>query len=181
ALGPSDGAIIHCGTGSFFGFQRARTMRFAGGWGSIIGDEASAKWLGWSALNRALRTVDGTLPSSTFAQSLVDDLGGIDPVLQFAASATPEEFGALAPRVTEAASAGSSFAQAILRDGAHHVASAVTALGWQETMPLCLTGGVAIHYRDYLPASVARALRDPLGEPINGALSLAKEVANGSL
>ena len=50
ALGRGDGLIAHCGTGSFFGAQINGQARFAGGWGSILGDEASAHWVGRLAL-----------------------------------------------------------------------------------------------------------------------------------
>ncbi|MBD0865903.1 MAG: ATPase [Rhodobacteraceae bacterium] len=178
ALGPRDGAIIHCGTGSFFALQRARQVKLAGGWGPTLGDEASARWIGWAALNAALRVEDGTLPNSALARDLLHDIGGIDPVLQFAAEASPAEFGALAPRITEAAARGDPFAITIMRQGAAHVADAVRALGWTEGMELSLTGGVGPFYKPYLPRAFARAVRDPMGEPLDGALSLAKELVH---
>ena len=178
AVGANDGAIFHSGTGSFLALQRAGQIRLAGGWGSILGDEASAKWIGWSALNAALRVADGTLPENALANALIDDMGGAEAVVQFAVNATPADFGAIAPRITEAAAEGNPFAQAILHQGAQHITEAIRALGWSEGMDLCLTGSVAPFYKDYLPDSVAQALRAPIGEPLDGALSLAREVAH---
>ena len=50
ALGSRDGAIAHCGTGSFLGASTNGKMRFAGGWGPVLGDEASAQWVGRKSL-----------------------------------------------------------------------------------------------------------------------------------
>ncbi|MEM9247606.1 MAG: BadF/BadG/BcrA/BcrD ATPase family protein [Pseudomonadota bacterium] len=178
ALGHADGAVIHCGTGSFLAFQKDGETRLAGGWGAVLGDEASARWIGWMALNHALRVTDGTLPANVWARALVDDMGGVDAVLQFASSATPADFGTIAPRVTEAATEGDPLALSILERGADHVARAVQALGWSEGMALCLTGGVAPFYRDHLPQALADALQEPEGAPLDGALSLAREMVH---
>lgn len=176
ALGHGDGAIIHCGTGTFFAFQHAGRMRLAGGWGAILGDKASAKWIGWSALSAALRVEDGTLPPSALATSLILEMGGVENLLTFASTARPAEFGAVAPRVTLAATQGDTLAISIMREGAEHIRQSIEALGWSPDSALCLTGGVAPHYKDYLPDSFLPAIRLPMGEPIDGALSMAEEV-----
>ena len=178
ALGTQDGAIIHCGTGSFLAFQQSGQMRLAGGWGSILGDEASARWLGWKALNVALRVADGTLPDNSWSRSFVTDFGGVDKIVMFAGGATPAEFGALAPRVTEAAHEGDPLANAIMSEGARYLSDSITALGWSDGMALCLTGGVAPLYRDHLPRTLQEAICAPIGEPLDGALALAREMSH---
>jgi len=176
ALGLEDGAIIHCGTGSFFALQKAGQIRLAGGWGPVLGDEASAKWIGCTALNNALRVVDGTLPESAFARELIAQIGGIEATLSFGTHARPPEFGSLAPQITQAAARGDAFGRSIMQQGAAHVVSAITALGWQEGMTLCLTGGAAPLYRPHLPPAIVAAVSAPKGEPLDGALSLAREI-----
>lgn len=178
ALGAFDGAIVHCGTGSFLALQQGRTARLAGGWGANLGDEASAKWIGHRALALTLQARDGTAPDSALAKELSRDLGGVDGILSFAAGATPAAFGTLAPRVTAAAEAGDALALVVMRAGAEQIAALLAALGWTSDMALCLTGGVGPVYAAYLPDDLRRALRAPLGEPLDGALALAEEFAN---
>ena len=178
ALGDTDGAIVHCGTGSFFALQNAGKCRLAGGWGATLGDEASAKWIGHRALALTLQAQDQTAPDSQLARSLMSELGGVDGILAFAAMASPAEFGTLAPRVSKAAGQGDALAAAVMREGAAHIVQMLEALGWTPNMALCLTGGVAHIYANHLPDDLRAALRDPMGEPLDGALALAKEVAN---
>ena len=178
ALDSQDGAIIHCGTGSFFGLQYNGRAEFSGGWGPILGDEASAKWVGWSALNATLKALDGTVPKSGLTDALLSEFGGASGILNFAKSATAAEFGALSPKVSHAAEGGDQVAVAIMQDGADHAAGVLRALGWTDGMALVLTGGLAPQYRAYLPANMQSAVIEPAGSPLDGALSLAREVAH---
>lgn len=178
ALGDTDGVVIHCGTGSFFGIQTSGNLRFAGGWGPILGDEASAGWIGKAALNATLRALDGTISDSSLTDHLLARFGGAEGVIGFAACASPPEFGALAPIVTQAGDAGDPTALSIIKDGARYITEIVERLGWSDGMTLCLTGGVAPCYRAHLSQQLRRCLRQPLGEPLDGALSLAREVCD---
>lgn len=177
ALGLADGAVIHCGTGSFFAVQRKRQIRLAGGWGSVLGDEASAMWLGRKALGMTLSVADAVSAESSLTRQLLDQFGATSEIVLFAATATPADFGRVAPMVTAAASNDDITANALMQQGADHVAEQIIALGWQEQMLVMLTGGVAPSYADWLPAKMQRELAQPLGAPIDGALSLALDVA----
>ncbi len=176
ALGAQDGVIAHCGTGSFLAAQQDGVMRFAGGWGSVLGDEASAQWVGRRALSAALCAYDGTQVDTGLTQKLLADLHGPAGIVRFAGAATPAQFGALAPDVTAAARSGDQVAQLIMRAGADYIAGIAKQLGWQAGKAICLTGGIAMQYADYLPTDMQSAIRPPLGEPLTGALALAAEV-----
>jgi len=176
ALGVQDGLIAHCGTGSFLAAQTGGRMRFAGGWGPVVGDEASAQWVGRTALAQALCAYDGTQIETALTQKLLADLNGPAGIVSFAGTATPAQFGALAPAVTSAAKAGDVVAQGIMRAGADYIAETATKLGWQSGQAICLTGGIAKQYATYLPEELQSAIRPPLGEPLTGALALAKEI-----
>ena len=76
ALGEADGAIAHCGTGSFFAAQSQGTMRSAGGWGPVLGDEASAHFVGKAALSMTLKSIDGQCPASPLAERILTDCEG---------------------------------------------------------------------------------------------------------
>ncbi|WP_282119038.1 BadF/BadG/BcrA/BcrD ATPase family protein [Ruegeria atlantica] len=176
ALASQDGLIAHCGTGSFVASQKDRVMRFAGGWGPVLGDEASAQWVGRFALAEALNSVDGIQVTSDLTQKLLDDFGGSAGIVEFAGRATPTEFGALAPMVTTAAVSGDDVARKIMQAGATYIADMAARLGWQPEVAICLTGGISPHYAHYLPAAMQSEIRPPSGEPLAGALALAKEV-----
>lgn len=176
ALGTRDGLIAHCGTGSFLAVQTNGAMRFAGGWGSVLGDEASAQWVGRRALSETLCTYDGTQAETDLTQKLMADLQGPAGIVRFAGSATPAQFGALAPSVTFAAKNSDPVARGILQAGADYIAGTARKLRWQPGQAICLTGGIAAHYANYLPTEMQSVIRPSLGEPLTGALALAKEV-----
>lgn len=177
ALGDRDGVIAHCGTGSFFAAQSGGRMRFAGGWGHVLGDEASAQWIGKAALRVTLETTDGLYERTQMADRLLADLGGTPGIVKFAGSARPPEFGALARLVTEHADKGDTLAQHVLRLGADHIARIVPQLGWRPGTAVCLTGGIGPQFGPYLPATMQASLTARQGEPLDGALALAREIA----
>jgi glucosamine kinase len=180
ALGDTDGAIGHCGTGSFFAVQKDRVIRLSGGWGPILGDEASAQWLGRKALLAALDVSDGLRRMSPLAQDLLDDYGGTAGIVRFASKATPVEFGEIAPRVTKAAQLEDSLAVNLLQRGADHIARTLLPLGWRPPLPICLTGGLGPFYAGLLPGDMQALVQEPKGEPIDGALSLAEDFRRGT-
>ncbi|MCA0929074.1 BadF/BadG/BcrA/BcrD ATPase family protein [Ruegeria profundi] len=181
ALGAQDGLIAHCGTGSFLAIQIHGAMRFAGGWGAVLGDEASAQWVGRRALAETLCAVDGTRLETGLTRKLLGELRGTAGIVRFAGTATPAQFGAIAPAVTCAAQTGDTAAVEIMQAGADYLERTARRLGWQTCQAICLTGGIAGHYADYLPDDMRSAIRPPLGEPLTGALALANEVRHEHL
>ncbi|MDE0696348.1 MAG: ATPase [Boseongicola sp.] len=177
ALGLADGAIAHCGTGSFFAAQCQGTMRCAGGWGPVLGDEASAHFVGKAALGTTLKGIDGQYPTSPLAERILTDFEGTEGIVRFAGSASPSELGALAPLVTEFAKQGDALAEHIMRSGAQDISAMLQVVGWNKGQPVCLTGGIGACYAPYLPADMQSDLTSPLDEPLAGALSLAAAFA----
>ena len=177
ALNRADGAIAHCGTGSFVAAQNEAGLRHAGGWGAVLGDEASAQWIGRRALAAALDTVDGVASATAMTDALLAAFEGSGGIVRFAAAATPDAFGRIARSVTAAAETGDAAADAILRGGADYLARMLRGLGWQEGTALCLTGGIGPHYAARLPDAMRRALAPPRGSPLDGAVALALDHA----
>lgn len=177
ALGLADGAIAHCGTGSFFAAQTQGTMRCAGGWGPVLGDEASAHFVGKAALSMTLKGIDMQHPTSALAERILGDCDGAAGIVRFAGSASPSEFGALAPLVTEFARQGDMLAEQVMRAGARDISAMLQVIGWRNGQPICLTGGIGACYAPYLPADMQSVLTPPLDEPLAGALALAAEFA----
>lgn len=177
ALGQRDGVVAHCGTGSFFASQIGGATRFAGGWGAILGDQASARWIGREALRVTLDCVDGLRDRTPLADRLLADLDGHPGIVRFARRARPSDFGALAPLVTEYADRGDALALDVMASGAAEIAALVPQMGWVPGMAICLTGGIGPHYARYLPAAMQAALIAPEGAPMDGALALARDFA----
>ena len=178
ALGATEqGAVVHCGTGSFFGVRTADRTRLVGGWGHRLGDEASAYWLVRKALGATLEAEDGLLPGTALTRRLRDRLGGPRAIVGFSQRADPKSFGALAPEITTAAEDGDPLARRIMKEGATHIQRTLKAVGWRCGDRLCLTGGVGPHYARYLPSAARDGLAAPEGAPIDGALAFARSMA----
>ena len=174
ALGEADGAIAHCGTGSFIALRKNGKIRLAGGWGPRLGDEASAQWVGMRALARTLDAVDGLMSHTALTQALLAAHGTAAEIVAFAASAPPASVGEHAQLVTDHASNGDEAAIGILKSGADEIAIRLRKLEWSAGLPVCLTGGMAHVYRSYLPQDISDAIVEPNGKPIDGAVALAR-------
>ena len=174
ALGGRDGVVAHCGTGSFLAAQIDGQTRFAGGWGSVLGDEASAQWVGRRALSCALDSVDGFVERSALTAAMLERFTDAAGIVRFAGSAEPAEMGALARDVTASAAEGDRVARQILQEGADYIARRCDAMGWSAGLGLCLTGGIGPHYEDYFPAAMRADLVSPEGDPLAGAIALAE-------
>ncbi|WP_424933454.1 BadF/BadG/BcrA/BcrD ATPase family protein [Amaricoccus macauensis] len=176
-LGARDGALAHCGTGTFFAAQVGGQMRVIGGWGPVLADEASAQWVGRRALRVALDQADGLFAPSGLSARLLSEYGGTGGIVAFAGRATPAEFGALAPLVTQGADSGDALAMRIMEEGAARIAHTLPQIGWTPGLPLCLTGGIGPHFARFLPMDMQAGLAEPKGQPLDGALALARDLA----
>lgn len=176
ALGNRDGVIAHCGTGSFYGAQYEGAMTFSGGWGPVLGDEASAQWVGRTALKVTLEAVDRRRNHSEMTSALLKQFGGPTGIVGFGKSASPTQFGAVAPMVTDHAAKGDALALHVMSAGASEIARSLTQIGWTNEYVICLTGGIGPYFGPYLPAAMRAKVAEADGEPLSGALSLAREL-----
>ena len=177
ALGNQDGVLGHCGTGSFFGIRTSGVDRFVGGWGRILGDEASAFWVGRAALQKTLIAADGLLEQSDLTHGILEEFGGTAGIVHLAATAEPADVAKIAKRVTTGAASDDAIATDIMRTGANEIAETLTKLGWVKGLPICLTGGIGPHFARHLPDDMRSSLIEPIGTPLDGALALARELA----
>ncbi|QDG76142.1 BadF/BadG/BcrA/BcrD ATPase family protein [Labrenzia sp. PHM005] len=175
ALGARNGALIHSGTGSFFGVQVGGKKKFSGGWGAILGDCGSAAWFGKSALALVLDAEDGLLEKTTLTQALLVRFKTPSGILEFANNARPADFGELAPIVLDVPN--DPVAQILVQRAASHFERNLRAIGWSADLPVCLTGGLAPHLAPYLTADVQSNLSAVTGTPLDGAVSLARMFA----
>lgn len=177
ALGHRDGAIAHCGTGSFFASSLGGEHRFAGGWGPVLGDEASAQWLGRRLLSATVETVDGLRPATTLTETVLARFNDAPGIVHFAGTAEPDDFGRLAPLVTDSIVRDDSTGLALMREGALHIEKTLLSVGWKPGLTLCLTGGLAPHYARFLPEEMQACVATTEADPIEGAVALALEHA----
>ena len=75
ALGDRDGAVLALGTGGFSALRRDGNLRFIGGWGLKVGDQASGAWLGRAVLEHTLLAHDGLAPHSDLTQHILARFG----------------------------------------------------------------------------------------------------------
>ena len=174
ALGNSDGAIVSIGTGSFLARLSDGRTTFVGGWGFVLGDEASGAWLGRTALTRTLHVFDGALEATGLTQELLKRFGSGAAIVAFAQTAKPADFAAIGRDVVNALEGHDSLAEVLMDEGVAYILRCLRALDWNPQEPLCLIGGLADAYRDRLPAEAQNALIDPAGSALDGALRLAR-------
>lgn len=175
ALGGVDGAVAAIGTGSFIGSKRGAKYACVGGWGLVLGDEASAAWLGRAAMAETLKAQDGLRRHTALSQDIMTHFSN-DPneIVAFAAAATPSGFGRFAPRVSAAAQDGDVLGLALMQGGADYIGEALNVIGHKEGAPLCLTGGLGPAYAPYLPDEFAARITTPKGSALDGAVALAR-------
>ena len=176
ALGGRDGAVAALGTGSFVGVQAEGAVRVIGGGGLAIGDQASGAWLGRELLSHALLVGDGIEAPSPIAERMLERYGGVAGVTRFSLTARPADYGRLAPEIVEAAK-GDAIAAGLMGEGAAYIITALRALDWQPGQRLCLTGGLGPAYARWLPGDVTAGLTQPDGTALDGALILARRLA----
>ena len=174
ALGNSNGAIVSIGTGSFLARLSDGRATFVGGWGFVLGDEASGAWLGRTALTRTLHVLDGALEATGLTRALLERFGSGAAIVAFAQTAKPADFAAIGRDVVNALEGHDSLAEVLMDEGVAYILRCLRALDWNPQEPLCLIGGLADAYRDRLPAEAQNALIDPAGSALDGALRLAR-------
>jgi N-acetylglucosamine kinase-like BadF-type ATPase len=158
------GIVLVAGTGSVaFGRDGERSAR-SGGWGYLLGDEASAYWLGLAAVRQGFRGLDGRGPETTLYERIRTRLGVDTPqdlADWFYSKAAPRTAVAeLAGVVEEAAREGDAGAEAILALAAEHLSRAASAVARQLAFagdyPLILAGGTFRACPSLEPRLVAR-------------------------
>lgn len=178
AHGGGDGGIVIAGTGSI-GWAIVGPCQYrVGGWGLPLSDEGSAAWLGCEAMRRVLRAYDGRVEWTGLLRRLFDDFSA-DPyaIVRWAASATPAEFGALAPLVAGFAARQDPEAVALLTRAACSIGDIAARLLVLGATRISLMGGLAPCLEPLLDGETRRHLVAPAGDALDGALLLAREAA----
>lgn len=178
ALGADDGCIAAPGTGSFFISRKNGEIRRLGGWGFVLGDEASGANMGRHLLAITLHAHDKIRPHTDLTREVLTEFSD-DPskIVQFANSSTPGDFGKYARRIVAAGQAGDPVGILLMQEGADWIETAVQALGYTPGMKVVLWGGLGQTYIPYLPETIVSDIVEPLGDGMSGAIRLAKDRA----
>jgi glucosamine kinase len=179
AHGGQDGGVIVIGTGSVgWAILGGRQYR-VGGWGLSLSDEGSAAWIGREALRTALRAHDGRIARTPLLQRLLDEFAS-DPyaIVRWADAARPTEFGRFAPLVAEHAAQEDHAAVELMQHAARHIDALAARLMELGAERVALMGGLAPHLESWLMPQTRQYLVQPEGDALDGALRLARAVAD---
>ncbi len=180
ALGDADGVIGAFGTGSVYNARRGGKSWGIGGWGFVVGDQASGARLGRDLLEKALLAHDRVTPGSALTASIMAEYGN-DPerIVEFAHASKPKDFARYAPVIFEYAGMEDAVAIDIVRAAAKSITESLDALLWPECPSICLLGGVAQAYRPWLDERHRAILAEPKGDVLRGAVELAAKLLRG--
>ena len=180
ALGDADGIIGAFGTGSVYNARREGRIWGIGGWGFVIGDQASGARLGRDLLGRAVLAHDGVTAGSALTASIMGEYGN-DPerIVEFAHASKPKDFARYAPIVFEYAGMEDAVAVDIIKSAARSITESLDALLWPECPSICLLGGLAQAYRPWLDQRHKAILAEPKGDVLRGAIELAAKFLRG--
>lgn len=193
-LAQMHGIALISGTGSMaWGRKADGTHLRCGGWGYVLGDEASGYWIARRALQAACRAVDGRGAATQLVEAFSQhwQLGDWSEVVPkvYSPDFQRSDLAALSPIVTRLADSD-PVAAAILDEAAEELAAMIHAssqrLGLQGTLyPIGLAGGTLTESPDlverlktklavlHTPMPALRLVR----EPVVGALVLAAHLA----
>ncbi|MGG6893954.1 BadF/BadG/BcrA/BcrD ATPase family protein [Rhizobium sp. BR 315] len=177
ALGDADGIIGAFGTGSVYNARRDGKIWGIGGWGFVIGDQASGARLGRDLLERAVLAFDRVTAASPLTDTVMAEYGN-DPerVVEFAHASKPKDFARYSPIVFEYAAMNDVVAMDIVKTAAKAITESLDALLWPECPSICLLGGLAQAYRPWLDARHKTLLAEPRGDVLRGAIDLAAKL-----
>ena len=180
AHGSETGALIITGTGSSAYVNIGGAQRIIGGHGFPLGDEASGAWLGWRALSFTLQTLDGMHPDNALTQHLCQkfDTQSAQALVAMTLHYQSCDYAALAPEVIALAAQAEPNAISIMQQGAQYLSRILTVIEGYKPPRIAMTGGLAPAWQQWLAPEEANKLRAPLSTPVQGAVLLARTMAN---
>jgi N-acetylglucosamine kinase-like BadF-type ATPase len=190
-VGQAVGIVAIAGTGTIiFGRNQQGYTKRVGGWGHILGDEASAYHIAVSGMRAAMRAYDGRDKATTLQERIREHLGltSLENLVEviYQQGWGVKEIAALAPLVDEAAASGDEVAMSIIEDAVKELVKATTStsdvlFSSSEGFEVVTTGSVwrgLSKIRDKFEASLVRQKPEakvifPRYEPAYGASLLA--------
>ncbi|MEH6475511.1 MAG: BadF/BadG/BcrA/BcrD ATPase family protein [Sneathiella sp.] len=172
-----DGAIVITGTGScVYGRENHRIFTL-GGWGPILSDQASGARAGMLAVRKTLQAQDGIISGTTLTLDISGRFGpASEDIYIWSKSATPADFGTLAPVIFETAASGDEISLEVVRKLATEAEQLIHAVKNRACENIILMGGLADPLRPYLSQEIQQLLMPGKGDAIDGALLMAQNI-----
>lgn len=193
ALGQRPGAAVAAGTGMIALGTDLKTWRRSDGWGHLLGDCGGGAWIGRAGLEAAMRAHDGRRGGSAAllerAEAAFDGPVTDLPGKLYPRADRPAVLASFAPEVARCAP-HDPVAASLLRDAARHIAEAAVAVSPPGgECDVGLTGGLFRMGAPLLdPLTEELAVQLPAarvvhaaGDPLDGALALARALAGDAL
>ena len=147
------GLLLNAGTGSIaYGINGQHQAGRVGGYGYLIGDEASAYWVASEGIRRALHAHDGVGADTMLVSLLQEELNlrSIVDVFDYVHAHNKADIARLSPLVTRAQAAGDQVAANILNEASAYLLQCVQALLTRlqmkpEEHTLYITGGLLLN------------------------------------
>lgn len=178
AHGDRDGAVVIVGTGSVGWAVLNGKIHRVGGWGMPISDEGSGAWLGCESVRRLLWALDGRHSWTALLRALGERFANdAHAVAAWAQSASPGDFGSLAPLIFEHAAAGDPVARQLVGFAASAIDALAARLIAVGATRLAMVGGCAPFLLPLLAKETKSYLVQPAGDALSGALHLARSEA----
>lgn len=186
ALNGNEGIFIIAGTGSMGLSYRNNEFKRVGGWGYLLGDEASAYWVAKQLLNEYTKQVDGRKEKTKLVDyvkrycNLDDDYAIISHVSNTLGNKR-DEIAKLAPIVYQLAQVNDTAAMDIYCKVAKEISLLINTLAkdFKNTVIVSYTGGVwkgLDYFRNYLTLADNVTLQEPLNQPYYGAYLMARKL-----
>lgn len=170
-----DGAILVIGTGSIAQVRVAGDSFSIGGYGFPISDEASGAALGLSAMRHALRALDGRSQATPLSAAVTQRFDHQTArAIEWMDAATPRDYASFAPLVMDHAETGDPIARSIVEDAAQHIEQFIETIFARGAPRCALAGGLSQRIRPWLRERSVARLVEAQGDPLDGALRLAR-------
>jgi len=179
----ASGAIVIAGTGSVaLRLDDDGKSRQIGGFGPVVGDEGGGNWLGRKAVRATLRAMDeaaaGEGAVSPLSSSVISLMGGHhEAILDWIARADATCFAALVPLILQHGAKGDILAERLLDEAAEETCRLIRLIGKRGEHPVSLLGGLAGTLTPRLSSAMCSSLTSPAGDPMDGALLRARNLA----
>jgi glucosamine kinase len=173
AHGGGDGGVVVLGTGAAASVVSAGAVHEIGGWGFAVDDLGSGADIGRRAVRAALRALDeadhGPSPIAGLAAQVRARHGDVAALVEWAAVATPADFGSLAPLVFDTAERGDAAARTILDGAVAELERLVLLAARHGAWRVAVSGSIGVRLAPHLSRKAAEILVPAVGDACLGA------------